>query len=95
MLAESSTWSDWSAGQRIFGVYLLVGFAVVIATLQYLRPRYRHWPGDSVDWAPRGEGSGSIYWLLLAAGTHPITFLIAVALWPIWLVVLLLLHFLR
>jgi hypothetical protein len=73
----------------------LIGFTVVIATLQYLRPRYRRWPGNSTEWEPRGQGTGDVYWLLLALGMHPITFLIAVALWPVWLVLVLLFHFLR
>ena len=95
MLAASTGWSDLTLGQCIFWVYLLIGFTVVIATLQYLRPRYRRWQGDSVHWEPRGEGTGDVYWLLLLLGLHPITILIAVALWPLWLVVVLLLHFLR
>jgi hypothetical protein len=95
MVAASSHWSGFSSGQRVFFVYLLIGFAVVVATLQYLRPRYRRWRGDSVEWEPRGEGTGHVYWLLLLLGMHPITFFIAVALWPIWLIVVLLLHFLR
>jgi hypothetical protein len=95
MLTASSHWSDFSSGQRIFFVYLMIGFAVVIATRQYLRPRLHRGPGNSVDWEPRGEGTGDVYWLLLLLGLHPITILIAVALWPLWLVLVLLLHFFR
>jgi hypothetical protein len=95
MLAASWSWSDLSIGQCVFWAYLLIGFTVVIATMRYLRPRYRRWEGDSVDWEPRGEGTGDVYWLLLLLGLQPITILIAIALWPIWLAVVLLLHFFR
>jgi hypothetical protein len=53
------------------------------------------WAGKFSGLAARGEGTGDVHWLLLLLGMHPITILIAVALWPVWLVLVLRLHFLR
>ena len=95
MIAATSHWSDLSLGQQIFGVYVLTGMAVMAASRTYLRPKLRRGLTNSVDWEPKGAGSGRLYWTLMAIGLHPIGIVIGAVLWPIWLAVILLLRFLR
>ena len=95
MLAASTHWSDLTKGQQIFGVYLLTGIAVMMAIQWYLRPRPRRGFINSTDWQSKGEGSGALYWTLMALGLHPISIVIGAVLWPIWLVAVLLLRFLK
>jgi hypothetical protein len=95
MIATTSYWSDLTPGQQIFGAYVFTGMAVMATIQRYLRPKLRRGLSNSVDWQPKGEGSGGLYWTLIALGLHPIGIIIGAVLWPIWLVAVLLLRFLK
>ena len=95
MIIASSHWSDLTEGQQMFVVYLMIGLAVMIAIRWHVRPKIRRGLTNSVDWEPRGEGNGELYWTLFALGLHPIGILIGAVVWPIWIVAILLVRFLR
>ena len=69
-------------------VYLLIGFLVVLY-VGYTCSFPRRRPGDTLPWPRRDNPrQGLDLFFTLGLMSHPIVFLIQIALWPLWLLFL-------
>ena len=68
-------------------VYLLIGFGIVLYVgyrCSFLRRR----PGDAFPWPRRDNPQQGLNLFFMVGASHPLVFIIQVALWPLWILFL-------